>query len=290
SVGKCDHQNSCNYHLPPREFFQAHPDLAAATGQWRNPDAKSSTAAQLPTFIPRSLLPRLADEGEPSDNLLRYFVSQFGREDAYSVFHRYHVGPSKHWIYQGGCATAFPQIDPQGRVCQVKVIAYNPVTGHRLHEEDAAQVWSERRSTYFIDKKYAKVWFAGKSLVGNPNATLRQTYFGAHLLPQRPRAEVCLCESEKTAMVASLRLDGVWLATGGKNGCRWADPQVSAILRGRRVTLYPDLGCLEQWEQGAASLRRQGVDAHISRYIEENASQAERSHGLDIADFLLNPP
>ncbi|MCD8302604.1 MAG: DUF6371 domain-containing protein [Prevotellaceae bacterium] len=289
TVGRCDHQNSCGYHLPPRVFLKAYPDFTSTSQRWRHElaDRPAEQPKLQQSFIPISLLTQINDQAEPSDNLLRFFIRRFGREKALEVFHLYNVGPSTRWLHEGGCATAFPQINTEGKVCQVKVIAYNAKTGHRLHEEDTTQMWSQKQGKYFKEQGNQKVWFAGKTLLGDQEAHLCQTYFGAHLLPTDTEARVCLCESEKTAMVAHLYIRGIWLATGGKNGCRWTEPEVAAVLRGRKVVLYPDLGCMEAWAEGAAKLRSQGITVQVSRFLEERATPEERSRGLDIADFLL---
>ncbi|MCD8303204.1 MAG: DUF6371 domain-containing protein [Prevotellaceae bacterium] len=291
TVGRCDHQNSCGRHLPPRDFLREHPDFTSSPEELRRRlEAKPfRPESELPLgFIDKRLLPPLFFADQRRDNLQRFFLQKFGAEKTEQVFRLYHVGPSRHWISQGGYATVFPQIDTQGRVRQMKVICYNPLTGHRLHEQDPALRWSRRLGAYVQDSKWQKVWFAGKSLVGQQNVRLEQTYFGAHLLASRPGEAVFICESEKTAMVAHLMLQGgLWLATGGKNGCRWSSFETSRPLRGRRVYLYPDLGATSQWEEGAAQLRRWGVDARVSQVLEARATDDDRNRGLDVADFLL---
>lgn len=62
-----------------------------------------------------------------------------------------------------------------------------------------------------------------------------------------------LVESEKTAVVMSHFIpDYIWLATGGKNGC--FNSEVMQVLKGREVTLIPDLGVTEQWKEKSALL------------------------------------
>jgi hypothetical protein len=59
-----------------------------------------------------------------------------------------------------------------------------------------------------------------------------------------------------------------------------------SILKGRRVTLFPDLNGFEKWSNKAKEL------SHITRFmvsdlLERNATQAERKQGLDIVDYLI---
>ncbi|MCC8186015.1 MAG: DUF6371 domain-containing protein [Bacteroides sp.] len=181
-------------------------------------------------------------------------MSHFGEDQSKRVFTLYRVGSSHNWKNNGGYSAAFPQIDITGKLRQIKVIAYNPETGKRLHKEYPA----ERRTKcgYITDTDQDKVWFAGKSLleVEDYNANLQQCFFGEHLLKNADR--VCIVESEKTAMIVSLYLpEFTWIATGGKNGCRWTSFEVCRLLSGKTVFLYPDLKCFEDWSQKAENLK-----------------------------------
>lgn len=87
----------------------------------------------------------------------------------------------------------------------------------------------------------------------------------------------------------------VWLASGGKNGWffanakRQADDNCDAlrVLKGHQVIMYPDIGATDQWRQKLTQLRNLGIEASIFNYLEEVATDKERTAGLDIADYLL---
>lgn len=107
---------------------------------------------------------------------------------------------------------------------------------------------------------------------------------------------VAIVESEKTALVAAYYLpEYVWLASGGKNGWffanakRQADDNTDAlrVLKGHQVILYPDIGATDQWRQKLIQFRNLGIEARIFNYLEEVATDNERTAGLDIADYLL---
>ncbi len=95
---------------------------------------------------------------------------------------------------------------------------------------------------------------------------------------------MAIVESEKTAIIASAFMpDFIWLATGSLNNLS-ADK--CAVLKGRKVVLFPDLNAFDKWSAKAKEL------AHITSFLvsdllERNASDAERRDGLDIADYLL---
>ena len=124
------------------------------------------------------------------------------------------------------------------------------------------------------------------SLLKMPDFNLRQCFFGEHLLPMNRGKPVAIVESEKTALVAAYYLpEYVWLATGGKNGCINAD--ALRVLRGCQVILYPDIGATDQWRQKLSLLRSLGIEAILFNFLEEVATDDERTAGLDIADYLL---
>ncbi|KAA6339829.1 hypothetical protein EZS27_012255 [termite gut metagenome] len=287
SVGKCNRETNCGYHYTPSDYFRDYPDTNPKNDRQMAyvPKMQTGPLQQVIDYLPLSLVSQNHDLR--GNNLYRFFVSKFGEENSKRVFDRYRVFTSKHWRNNGGFSTAFPQIDHAGRLRQIKVIAYNPETGKRLHKEHHAEKWNDKE--YTGDTLQDKVWFAGKTLLNNQNANLRQCFFGEHLIKESHR--IGIVESEKTAMIAGLYLpDSVWIATGGKNGCKWQNKDVCDALAGKRVFLYPDLKCLQEWALKCAVLKSYGIDAYVSRYLEEHASESDRTAGLDIGDYFLKEP
>ena len=82
--------------------------------------------------------------------------------------------------------------------------------------------------------------------------------------------------------------DYIWLATGGKNGC--FNSEAMQVLKGREVTLIPDLGATEQWKAKSALLLDICKKVAVSDTLERTATEEQRSQGLDIADFFLFSP
>uniref|UniRef100_UPI0025AFE5A2 DUF6371 domain-containing protein n=1 Tax=Muribaculum intestinale TaxID=1796646 RepID=UPI0025AFE5A2 len=172
-------------------------------------------------------------------------------------------GTSKLW--PGSCV--FWQTDIDGNVRTGKVMLYDAETGKRVKEPFNHVTWVH-------------------SLLRLPDFNLRQCFFGEHLLPMNRGKPVAIVESEKTALVAAYYLpEYVWLASGGKNGCFNSD--ALRVLLGRQVILYPDIGATDQWRQKLTQLRNLGIKANIFNYLEEVATDNERTAGLDIADYLL---
>lgn len=278
TVGKCNRELKCGYHYTPSQYFGDNPDQRAERlTNYKPVEMKKETV-----FLPDRFIP--SGDNLENNNLYRFFVSRFGEAESKRVFSLYRVGSSHNWKNNNGYSAAFPQIDVTGKLRQIKVIAYNPETGKRLHKEDPAE--RRTKSGYTTDTTQDKVWFAGKTLLENYEANLQQCFFGEHLVKDADR--ICIVESEKTAMIASICLpDSVWIATGGKNGCKWTSFEVCRVLTGKFVVLYPDLKCFDEWSQKAEALRKQGLRVTVSRYLEDRAAEQEKEKGLDIADYLL---
>lgn len=276
SCGRCNRER-CGYHLTPAEYFKAHPTNDRTDfSTWKQPEPPKIIPV---SYLPTSLL--AADTHRSENNLFRFLAQEFGRDEANRVFDIYRVGTSRHWKNNDGLATTFPQIDDKGRLCQLKVMAYNPSTGKRMKKQDRAEMWSDRDKKYVPDiRPMDRIWFAGKTLLRNYEANLQQTFFGCHLIKASSR--VGIVESEKSALICSVLMpDITWIATGGCNGCKWTESSVFQPLSGKRVVLYPDAGMLAKWEEKAAILRSNGIDVVVSRTCESLPDN------WDVADVLL---
>ena len=159
------------------------------------------------------------------DNSLAPFANWLiGKDKVFKAFMDYHIGTA----YDGGCI--FVQVDVLGKIRAGKIIRYKD--GHRV--KDGLPVrWLHK------DKHY-------KQLIHGD--TLKQCFFGEHILSIRPDAPVAVVESEKTALLmAEIRPEYVWLATGGS--CGLQNPDKTRVLDGRNVTLFPDNGMYLKWRQ-----------------------------------------
>ncbi len=289
--GRCDHENTCKYLLTPYEYFQRWPERRRD-----NPENRLRGTVVEPkkpiSFIPRERVQSLWGEGAWSvpNNLRTFCTSIFGVGPCHKAFTKYSVGTSRHWRMLGGYATVFPQIDYDGKLRQVKVMLYNPQDGHRVKDGTLCERWSEQRKAYVPDSEGAKVWFAGKSLCEEREPNLRQVLFGEHLLATGDQLDIGILESEKSALIADMawqRDDTIWLATGGKNGCKWTEYETVKHLLGRRVTLYPDLGGYEKWCEYAEKLGSLGINANVCRLL-EGRPDGEKARGLDLADYIID--
>lgn len=272
SVGICDHINSCGYHYSPKEYFHDNPDVLQ-TGAERPPVLKRRVMAPKP-IQDNSFLPSYIPKDDMMKNLTHYemnplflYLSEiWGEAKTVQLMSRCNVGTSKKW---GGSAV-FWQVDVKGRIRTGKIMLYDPKTGHRVKEPHSHVCWVH-------------------SELKLPDFHLRQCLFGEHLLMKNPTMPVAIVESEKTALIGTVFVpDILWLATGGMNGCFNADTM--SVLKDRNVTLFPDLGAFEIWSQKASILSGICQRVAVSDVLEKNATDEQRSRGLDIADFLLEEP
>ncbi len=264
-VGRCDHEQSCGYHLTPKGYFERNPGAKPLHSDFTAPSAwrAKPTEQRKPTsFIAAETVAQTL-HGYEKNNLYLFLRSKFGAEDALRLMKDYRVGTSKHW--PGSCV--FWQTDINGCVRTGKVMLYDADNGKRVKHPFNHVTWVH-------------------SLLKLPDFNLRQCFFGEHLLPMNRGKPVAIVESEKTALVAAYYLpEYVWLASGGKNGCFNSD--ALRVLRGRQVILYPDIGVTDQWRQKLSLLHDLNIEASIFNYLEEIATDDERTAGLDIADYLL---
>ena len=207
------------------------------------------------SFIEPELL-KASHEGGEHNYFVTFLNNHFGADIAGQLEGKYFIGTSKKW--QG--ATIFWQIDTQGKVRTGKIMLYSPTTGKRGKE-----------FTY-VHKE-----------IKQPEFVLNQCFFGEHLLSESGKP-VAIVESEKTAIIASYFYPQfVWLASGGIDGLtaeKWK------VLKGRTVTLFPDLKAFEKWKTKAQELSKI-AKVTVSEYLEQIATEAERKEGLDLADYLL---
>jgi len=107
--------------------------------------------------------------------------------------------------------------------------------------------------------------------------------FGEHLLTDKTKP-VAIVESEKTAVIASVYLPQfIWVAVGSLTNL---NAEKSSVLKGRTVTLFPDLNGFERWSSRAKEL------SHLAKFtvsdlLECKATEAEKKQGLDLADYLI---
>lgn len=161
----------------------------------------------------------------------------------------YYIGSSKHW--QG--SVVFWYVDINGMVRSGKIMQYDPITGKRIKEPKQLVTWVHR-------------------VLKLKDFNLSICLFGEHLLRLRPNCPVCIVESEKSAIVASIAYpESIWLASGSLTNLTY---NRCKVLEGRTITLYPDVGVEDRWQEKMDQLRdlikadwkMMGIDSKVKGY------------------------
>ncbi len=261
NVGRCDRESNCGYHYTPKQYFQ---DNSISVDS-PLPKAHQPRPVMPPpkpfSFIPIEVFKAsLNPTAFEANHFVKFLIDLFGVEVTSQLVSRYFIATSKHW--EG--ATVFWQIDRQGKVRTGKIMLYSPTTGKRVKEPFNHINWVH-------------------TVLKMPNFTLRQCFFGEHLLNDTPKP-IAIVESEKTAVIASAYLPQfIWLAVGSLTNL---NAEKCSVFKGRTVVLFPDLNGFEKWSSKAKELSHL-ANFMVSDLLERKATEAERKQGFDLADYLI---
>jgi hypothetical protein len=259
-VGICDRLNSCGYNFTPKAFFEANGLVNDFTP---TKSRKLPEAIKPPSFIDKELFHRSMNCSYTRNNFVKHLIKLFGQELAMKLCKAYNVGNSSHW----DGANIFWQIDHNLNVRHGQIMVYNIDTFKRT------------KLNHSVRSILLK-----KELISDFN--LVQCFYGEHLLKLNPGLPIGIVESVKTAIICSVYVPGlIWLATGGANGLNSAKFEV---LKGRKITLYPDLNQFDYWNTKAHQIESEvKLKIHVSDLLEKKATINDIQNGFDLADFLL---
>jgi len=258
SVGRCNRESNCGYHYTPKQYFQDNNisfDAPQRTKYKPRPIAPQKSVSFIPVEIFKASL-----TGHEKNHFVKFLIDLFGDEVSNELISRYFIATSKYW----NGATVFWQIDTQGKIRTGKIMLYSPTTGKR------------------IKKPYKHINWVHKALK-QPEFELRQCLFGEHLLIDKTKP-VAIVESEKTAVIASVYLPQfIWVAVGSLTNL---NAEKCSILKGRTITLFPDLNGFDKWSSKAKELSHL-ANFIVSDLLERKATEAEKQQGFDLADYLI---
>ena len=274
-VGKCNRESKCGYHYTPKQFFIDDPlspsPLERAGVRSLSPPigggwvgSKPITPPQPPGTISFSFVEKSASY---KSNFVRFLCEILTDEQIHSIGENYALGATKTG------EVIFWQIDINGKVRTGKIMQYNPTTGRRIKHESSAIDWVHNKMK--------------KARVLPEDFNLQQCFFGEHLLKIYRDKPVAIVESEKSAIIASVVIpDSIWIAAGQLNGL---SIEKAKVLKGRKVTLFPDLGGYKKWSIKANEIKQSlKCEIKVSTILEDIASETQRSEGLDIADYIID--
>ena len=269
TVGRCDHESSCGYHLTPKQYFREHPERsfdipadrysrchterAQSYGHGR-PDRPS------PDLIPSTLIPQPSGD----NHLIAYLKTLIPNPFIDRIIIDYHIASTYDH------STIFLQLDLNGNCRTGKIMQYDPTTGHRIKDEAVPGRISWLHTRLKRRHQLPKDW------------QITQCLFGEHLLRKYPDKTVALVESEKTAIICSaLMPEYLWLATGGKSQFN----QRLTVLKSRKIIAFPDIDGYHTWLTKSTDFPF--LDLRVSDLLEKNATPADREAHIDLADWLL---
>lgn len=261
SVGRCNRESNCRHHYTPKQYFQDN-NISFDTPQPKAYKPRPVTPQPKPvSFIPVEVFKAsLNPTAFETNHFVQFLIDLFGVEVANQLVSSYFIATSKHW----NGATVFWQIDIHGKIRTGKIMLYSPTTGKRAKNLELPVYWVHKA-------------------LKQPEFELRQCLFGEHLLIDKTKP-VAIVESEKTAVIASVYLPQfVWVAVGSLTNL---NAEKCGILKGRTVTLFPDLNGFDKWSSKAKELSHLATFT-VSDLLERKATEAERKQGFDLADYLI---
>ena len=164
--------------------------------------------------------------------------------------------------------TIFWQIDENVKVRSGKQMAYKS-NGHR--DKNKHPMWVHNAvKTVYPENEYEYVG----------------CLFGLHLAATFKNAEICLVESEKTALICSAfwpMEEKVWIATGGLRNVNVA--KLFYLLKNKRkIIAYPDHDGYKTW---ADKMKEVSDDIRVSDFVEKYYKEGVDAKTADIADILV---
>lgn len=259
TVGRCNRESNCGHHYTPKQYFQDN-NISFDTPQPKVYKPRPVTPQPKPvSFIPVEVF-KASLKAHETNHFVQFLITLFGVEVASQLVSRYFIATSKHW----NGATVFWQIDTKGKVRTGKIMLYSPTTGKRVKNLELPVYWAHKA-------------------LKQSEFKLRQCLFGEHLLIDKTKP-VAIVESEKTAVIASVYLPQfIWVAVGSLTNL---NAEKCSILKGRTVTLFPDLNGFEKWSSKAKELSHLATFT-VSDLLERKATEAEKKQGFDLADYLI---
>lgn len=257
------------------------------------PTSRPTAPAPAPDYLTLDLV-MTSERHAHETNLFAYMAKEFGESATRFIFGVYHIGASKHTDPHGYRANSFPYIDTAQRVVDCKLFHINPESGSRKTAAPL-QSWVKDGKPQELRSSWALAELnRDRRRQGLPQLN-RATWcnFGDHLLQDRPTAEVCLVESEKTALIAALTYpDKVWIAVGSKNNLT---PERCKPYIGRTITIFPDRDGYNDKpradghgiDKGWRTIARELAAAGLAVRIDTTTERHEGTANDDIADLIL---
>lgn len=263
SVGRCNHESSCGYHLTPKQYFDMHPELQSNNNFQRFNTTKHTHKPKKTDYIPLEYVSKSRCD---KNTFVDFLNSTFNQTSVHQVCELYKIGSTKDK------RVIFWQIDRFGQVRTGKIIKYNPITGHRVKNEIGSINW-----VHSLLKK--------RNLLQD-DWNLTQCMFGEHLISQNGNADktIALVEAEKTAIIGAIVFPQyIWIATGGIENLT---PERFTALTGRTILIFPDIDGYDKWSNKAKSITNCKIIVS-DIFKTDIVTDEDRKNKIDIADWIV---
>lgn len=264
--GRCDRESKCGYQNKPK--------------------AKSDWMPLIPytkpklTFIPNNVLQETL-KGYEKNIFIQNLLKEFEDYEIENVVSQYYLGTVQNG-YRAGAIT-FPFIDIKGNTRTIQVKQFDQAN----HTTGTDFLHSIIEKYYTKNKKPVPEWLTEYK----KNEKKVSCLFGEHLLSKYPNKDIALVEAPKTAVYASLHFENFnWLAV--YNLSSFSFDKLKA-LQGKTVFVFPDLSkdgkTFKEWQTKAKQFeeRLTGTKFIFSDFLEQFASDKDKTEGKDIADYLV---
>lgn len=319
--GRCDHEESCQYHLEPKTYFERYPDrhpfrkfTPEEKEEFKRKRAKEIEALRHEKWLMK--VRKMNEEfgfqsssDEENNNILEKGQNSpsktISRHD-WSLVSLYEKRALESNLFKFLCTifesstveevfkTYHIGTDKKGRVIFWQIDHLNEVRGGKVmkyddkgHRAKTPEGDPERGSFTWVHSELMKV-----GQLRREDWKLEQCFFGSHLLngDDLPPEAICLVEAEKTAIIAACQFpEYTWIATGGKEnlkGEKLAPLWEYSRKVGCPVLIYADLGAEAKWREKLEPFA-DVLPYVFSDYLENHATEKARAKGMDLADFIL---
>ena len=236
-------------------------------------------------FLPFEIMDKSLDHWAGND-FTKWLISLFGFETTKNICKVFHVGSSRHWQH----STMFWQVDIKGNLRNCKIMLYSPINGKRIKSGSSVFKWNYYNANFIEENTKidcVKVYGKWLNYETQKLKNLYQCFFGEHQMNEFSEKKIGIVESEKTAIISTLIFpEFIWLATGGKNGCKWTEYDVCKVLENRQIVLFPDKGkdCFDLWQRKAIEIKSKvKCEIYVSNFLENIEGLKD---GSDLVDYF----
>ena len=233
-----------------------------------------------PIYIPTDLFKASLSDYDNND-FAQYLNRLLGTEKAKELIERFYIGTSKYW---NGPTTVFWLIDIKKQIAGGQIVlfdkngnTYKETKKNGTKKRFNSWVHSAIKNTYKKDNKPLPEWL--KNYIAN--SPKFPCLFGLPQLDKEPLTKpVAIVEAAKTAIIATAYLPQyIWLAVGSLS---YLNKNRLKDLKGRNITLFPDKGGFERWNNKAKEL------SDLANFtVSDLLERKEAEQGSDLADYLI---